>query len=106
VASLLFFNGTRAGDRAGASRRESGSGLAILASRALLVVAVLLSLGSGGCASFRGRMVKPHQRVYLSDRIMRLDGERLSRAADEHVLNTREGAYGGTGTAGGGCGCN
>jgi hypothetical protein len=70
-------------------------------------MSLIVALASAsGCASFKRNLVKPHQRVYLSDRIMRLDGERLSRAADQHVLDTREGAFGGSGTAGGGCGCN
>jgi hypothetical protein len=60
----------------------------------------------GGCARLRPPMVRPHQRVHLADRIMRVDADRLSRSADQHVLVTREGAYGGNGTAGGGCGCN
>ena len=50
--------------------------------------------------------VKAHQRELLADRTMRLDGNAQERAADEHVLSNREGAIGGTGTAGGGCGCN
>ena len=50
--------------------------------------------------------MRPHQRVHLADRIMRVDVDRLSQAADQHVLVTREGAFGGNGTAGGGCGCN
>ena len=37
---------------------------------------------------------------------MRVEGDKLSRSADQHVLVTREGAFGGSGTAGGGCGCN
>jgi hypothetical protein len=44
--------------------------------------------------------------VHLADRIMRVDNDRLGQAADQHVLGTREGAFGGSGTAGGGCGCN
>ena len=51
-------------------------------------------------------LVRPHQRAHLADRIMRVEGDRLSRSADQHVLVTREGAFGGNGTAGGGCGCN
>jgi hypothetical protein len=51
-------------------------------------------------------LVKPHQRGYLSDRLMRLDGDAQARRADQHVLTYREGALGGDGTAGGGCGCN
>jgi hypothetical protein len=51
-------------------------------------------------------LVKPHQRGYLSDRLMRLDGDAQAKRADQHVLTYREGALGGDGTAGGGCGCN
>jgi hypothetical protein len=50
--------------------------------------------------------VKPHQRAYLADRIMRVEGDPQERAADQHVLMFREGAIGGGGTVGGGCGCN
>jgi hypothetical protein len=71
--------------------------------RAMLVVC--LTAGAG-CARWRPPLVRPHQRVHLADRIMRVDSDRLGRAADQHVLTTREGAFGGNGTAGGGCGCN
>ncbi len=60
----------------------------------------------GGCGSSRAWLVKPHQREYLADRIMRLDANPQEKAADQHILITREGAIGGHGTAGGGCGCN
>jgi hypothetical protein len=60
----------------------------------------------GGCARLLPTPVKPYQRVHLSDRIMRSDADKLGRAADQHVLSTREGAFGGSGTTGGGCGCN
>ena len=75
--------------------------------RMLGAVAVLALLAGGsGCGAVRPTLVRPHQRVHLADRIMRVDGERLSRGADQHVVVTREGAFGGNGTAGGGCGCN
>ena len=61
--------------------------------------------GVGGCAPRRWT-VKPHQRELLADRIMQLDGNAQERAADQHVLSNREGAVGGSGTSGGGCGCN
>lgn len=77
--------------------------------RLLAFVAVALALSA--CSSSRlGRspswLVKPHQREYLADRIMRVDADAQERAADQHVITTREGAVGGYGTAGGGCGCN
>ncbi len=70
-----------------------------------MVVVCALLAGTGGCSSTRW-LVKPHQRGYLADRIMRLDAHPQEKAADQHVLVFREGAIGGYGTAGGGCGCN
>ena len=65
----------------------------------------LVALLVGGCSMSKWT-VKPHQRELLADRIMQLDAEAQERAAEEHVLANREGAIGGTGTSGGGCGCN
>jgi hypothetical protein len=66
----------------------------------------LLLLLAAGCGHSRGWLVKPHQRGLLSDRLMRIDGDSPGKRADQHVLVYREGAVGGDGTAGGGCGCN
>ena len=71
----------------------------------LKLALALLALLVGGCAISKWT-VKPHQRELLADRIMQLDAEAQERAAEEHVLANREGAIGGTGTSGGGCGCN
>ena len=68
-----------------------------------LVAAGGVALFSTGC---RHIGVKAHQRELLADRIMKLDGSGQERAADEHILSNREGAIGGSGTSGGGCGCN
>ncbi len=76
--------------------------------RGLLGLALAaLCLGSAACAgSSPAWLVKPHQREYLADRIMRPEANAQENAADQHVLTTREGAVGGGGTVGGGCGCN
>jgi len=50
--------------------------------------------------------VKAHQREQLADRIMSIEGDPQALAAEQHILSNREGAIGGTGTSGGGCGCN
>jgi hypothetical protein len=75
--------------------------------RALPVVFVLgfAALAVGGCSTARWT-VKPHQRELLADRIMQPDGNAQETAADDHILSNREGAIGGSGTSGGGCGCN
>lgn len=73
--------------------------------RVLLLAGAALLASAAGCGHTR-LGVKPHQRELLADRTMRLEGNAQERAADEHVLSNREGAIGGTGTSGGGCGCN
>lgn len=74
--------------------------------RRLVAVAGLALAGfSGGCSVSKWT-VRPHQRELLADRIMQLDADGQERAAEEHILSNREGAVGGNGTSGGGCGCN
>jgi hypothetical protein len=50
--------------------------------------------------------VKPYERDRLADPIMALDGDPVSTSYMQHVYEAREGARGGEGAAGGGCGCN
>jgi hypothetical protein len=64
----------------------------------LLAIAIL----SSGCA----RAVLPSEKAYLADPIMQLDSDSLEVASDAHIQDNREGAAGGRGTQGGGCGCN
>jgi len=64
---------------------------------------LLLAMAASACGH---QPVKAHQREWLADRIMNLDGDPQAKASDQHILNNREGAIGGTGTSGGGCGCN
>ncbi len=71
----------------------------------------VLALVAGGClaatlASCGKNAVRPSEKEFLADRIMRFDNDRQEMAADSHVNNNREGAAGGKGTGGGGCGCN
>jgi hypothetical protein len=65
----------------------------------LLVVVVLATLS--GCAQTR-----PWQRADLARPQMQLDGDPDLAALRDHALSTREGAIGGNGRGGGGCGCN
>ncbi len=50
--------------------------------------------------------VKPYQREHLARRAMVRDREPGESRFDQHARGSREGADGGTGEAGGGCGCN
>lgn len=71
--------------------------------RVLLVLAVLV--GTAGCSNFEP-WVKPYERDRLADPIMALDMDPVSSSYLMHVYEAREGARGGEGAAGGGCGCN
>ncbi|HVW30663.1 MAG TPA: DUF4266 domain-containing protein [Polyangiaceae bacterium] len=50
--------------------------------------------------------VRPEQRAILSDPKMRFQGDPRTAAELEHVLENREGSFGGGSVEGGGCGCN
>jgi hypothetical protein len=50
--------------------------------------------------------VKPYERDRLADPIMAFDSNPVSSSYIQHVYEAREGARGGEGAAGGGCGCN
>ncbi len=68
----------------------------------LLMVALGLSmLALGGCAT-----VRPEQRAVLADPVMQFQNDPGEEAALQHVLENREGSYGGGSVQGGGCGCN
>ncbi len=68
----------------------------------LLVIAMAWMTG---CTSIEP-WVKPYERDRLADPIMALDADPISTAYIQHVFEAREGARGGEGAAGGGCGCN
>lgn len=72
-------------------------------SRVLLSLALLV--GMTACGSIEP-WVKPYERDRLADPIMFLDAHPVSTSYLHHVYESREGARGGEGSAGGGCGCN
>ncbi len=66
-----------------------------------VIAAVLLQ---GACSI--QPWVKPYERDRLADPIMSWDRDVVSGAYIDHIYESREGSRGGTGAAGGGCGCN
>jgi hypothetical protein len=68
-------------------------------------LAACLAIGLSGCGGIEP-WVKPYERDRLADPIMALDGDPVSSSYIQHVYEAREGARGGEGAAGGGCGCN
>lgn len=70
-----------------------------------LLPLMLLLVGLSACGGIEP-WVKPYERDKLADPIMALDSDAVSTAYIQHVFEAREGARGGEGAAGGGCGCN
>lgn len=70
-----------------------------------ILLPILAMLAFSGCSNIEP-WVKPYERDRLADPIMFLDTDPVSSAYIYHVYEAREGARGGEGTAGGGCGCN
>ena len=75
-------------------------------SRILSTLATLLIVAGLSACSNIEPWVKPYERDRLADPIMFLNADPVSSAYIYHVYEAREGARGGEGTAGGGCGCN
>jgi hypothetical protein len=62
---------------------------------------LFLIIAVAGCAP-----VKPYQRELLAKPIMTFAPDPYEDVLDLHMLEAREAALGGYGSAGGGCGCN
>lgn len=68
----------------------------------LKVVALLLvALLGSACVT-----VRPEQRAVLADPVMQFQGDLREAAQMQHVIDNREGSFGGSSVQGGGCGCN
>jgi hypothetical protein len=62
-----------------------------------------VAAGLAGCTTLEP--VQPWRKGVLSKAEMRLSGDPLEQGFNEHIYASREGAAGGTGANGGGCGC-
>jgi hypothetical protein len=68
----------------------------------LIVVALVVgAFAFGGCTQ-----VQPWQRGALASYEMNPDRDQVATAMSEHIYFSREGASGGRGVGGSGCGCN
>lgn len=70
----------------------------------LIILPLLLSAFITGCTI--EPWVQPYERANLADPIMSFSRDPVSTAYRNHVFEAREGARGGEGSQGGGCGCN
>ena len=67
------------------------------------IAAVILLLSLAACGK---TAVRASEKEFLADQVMVFDDDPNAAAADDHINSNREGAAGGHGTGGGGCGCN
>jgi hypothetical protein len=73
-----------------------------VASRSFSSIAIVVLLLSG-CGR---NAVRASEKEFLADQVMVFDDDGQEAASDEHIMTNREGAAGGRGSKGGGCGCN
>jgi hypothetical protein len=66
-----------------------------------MLAVVVLALAACG-----RNAVRASEKEFLADQVMIFDDDGQEAAADEHISTNREGAAGGRGSTGGGCGCN
>jgi hypothetical protein len=68
--------------------------------RTILFLLVAASIGCGRTA------VRASEKEFLADQVMVFDNDQHETETTDHVMSNREGAAGGHGAGGGGCGCN
>ena len=71
-----------------------------------LACCALVASTLSGCAHFGYQPVMPYERERLASPLMSLSRDPIADTHLQHVQETREGASGGSGECGGGCGCN
>ena len=69
-----------------------------------LAALLVLSDTLAGCGIFQPP--QPWEKGLLAKPEMTLGGDALEERYDQHILNSKEAAAGGSGVGGGGCGCN
>ena len=70
---------------------------------ALTIAAITIVGALAGCGR---QAVRAAEKEFLADQIMVFDDDPHEASSDDHIRSNREGAAGGHGTGGGGCGCN
>ena len=70
----------------------------------LYALLLMSMLGLSGCTL--GTAVQPWEKETLARPEMTFEGDKLDKAYTEHLYSSKEGASGGAGFGGGGCGCN
>ena len=69
----------------------------------IVVIGVAIAGMLAGCGR---QAVRASEKEFLADQVMVFDADPHETASDDHIKSNREGAVGGHGAGGGGCGCN
>ena len=80
------------------------AGIAASAAARSVLAALVTTLFIAGCASFTPP--QPWEKGDLAKPAMQFDTDALDAKLEQHVYASKEGAAGGFGVGGGGCGCN
>jgi hypothetical protein len=72
----------------------------------LLRLAIALAIVCGTCGCSLIQPVAAWEKGTLARPEMSFEGDRLENKFAEHIYTSKEGASGGSGVGGGGCGCN
>lgn len=70
----------------------------------LIISSLIMVFFASGCSI--EPWVQPYERANLADPIMSFSRNPVSTSYRNHVFDAREGARGGEGSQGGGCGCS
>jgi hypothetical protein len=70
------------------------------------ILVLVASIMASACSTTIEPWVQPYERDNLADPIMSLNRNPVSLSYLNHAYQSREGARGAEGGAGGGCGCN
>jgi Domain of unknown function (DUF4266) len=73
--------------------------------RALLIMS-FVTAAVGAFAGCGRQAVRASEKEFLADQVMIFDVDPQETSSDDHLRTNREGAAGGHGASGGGCGCN
>jgi Domain of unknown function (DUF4266) len=68
------------------------------------LVALVLAAALGACATYA--LPQAWEKQYLAKPAMQFDADKLDAKNLQHIYFSKEGAAGGYGVGGGGCGCN
>ncbi|MBS1118878.1 MAG: putative lipoprotein [Deltaproteobacteria bacterium] len=69
-------------------------------------ILLIITIAAASLAACGRQAVRASEKAFLADQVMVFDDDPHDTSSSEHINSNREGAIGGKGAGGGGCGCN